>query len=83
MLARKSLLYYAPLLHTFEDTWADLAHWSRLEPDERSKLIHAIERTYEDTVEKLRPLRDKRLAGILRSLERTRRTVAMRYISQE
>jgi 3-hydroxypropionate dehydrogenase (NADP+) len=71
------------LLHTFEDTWADLATWSKLEPDQRSRLIHAIERTYEDTVEKLRPLRDKRLAGILRSLERTRRTVAMRYVSEE
>ncbi|UCG86715.1 MAG: hypothetical protein JSW71_22935 [Gemmatimonadota bacterium] len=71
------------LLHTFENTWADLATWSKLEPEQGSKLIHAIERTYQDTVEKLRPLRDKRLAGILRSLERTRRTVAMRYIQEE
>lgn len=71
------------LLYTFENTWADLATWSKLEPEQRSKLIHAIERTYQDAVEKLRPLRDKRLAGILRSLERTRRTVAMRYVQEE
>jgi carnitine 3-dehydrogenase len=71
------------LLHTFEATWADLASWSKLEPEERNKLIHAIERTYEDTIDKLRPLRDKRLAGVLRSLERTRRTVALRRIELE
>ncbi|MEJ2238843.1 MAG: hypothetical protein P8X82_11145, partial [Gemmatimonadales bacterium] len=63
--------------------WADLASWSKLEPEERNKLIHAIERTYEDTIDKLRPLRDKRLAGVLRSLERTRRTVALRRIELE
>jgi len=71
------------LLHTFENTWADLATWSRLEPEQRSRLIHAIERTYQDTVEELRPLRDKRLGGILRSLERTRRTMATRYEQEE
>lgn len=71
------------LLHTFEATWADLASWSKLQPEERNKLIHAIERTYEDTIDKLRPLRDKRLAGVLRSLERTRRTMAVRRIELE
>lgn len=71
------------LLHTFETTWEDLASWSKLQPEERNKLIHAIERTYEDTIEKLRPLRDKRLAGVLRSLERTRRTMANRRIDVE
>jgi 3-hydroxypropionate dehydrogenase (NADP+) len=71
------------LLHDFETTWSDLATWSKLEPEQRHKLIYSIERTYEDTVEKLRPLRDRRLAGILRSLERTRRTVAMRRVSED
>ncbi len=71
------------LLHSFETTWADLATWSKLEPEQRHKLVYSIERTYEDTVDKLRPLRDRRLAGILRSLERTRRTVAMRRVSEE
>jgi 3-hydroxypropionate dehydrogenase (NADP+) len=71
------------LLHTFETTWADLASWSKLEAEERNKLIHAIERTYEDTIEKLRPLRDRRLAGVLRSLERTRRTMANRRVEGE
>ena len=71
------------LLHNFEATWSDLATWSKLEPEQRHKLIYSIERTYEDTVEKLRPLRDRRLAGILRSLERTRRTVAMRRVSED
>jgi carnitine 3-dehydrogenase len=71
------------LLHDFETTWSDLATWSKLEPEQRHKLIYSIERTYEDTVEKLRPLRDRRLAGILRSLERTRRTMAMRRVSED
>jgi len=75
--------YLQQLLHSFETTWSDLATWSKLEPEQRHKLIHSIERTYEDTVEKLRPLRDRRLAGILRSLERTRRTVAMRRVSED
>ena len=75
--------YLQQLLHTFETTWSDLATWSKLEPEQRHKLIYSIERTYEDTVEKLRPLRDRRLAGILRSLERTRRTVAMRRVSDD
>ena len=75
--------YLQHLLHTFETTWSDLATWSKLEPEQHHKLIHSIERTYEDTVGKLRPLRDRRLAGILRSLERTRRTVAMRRVSDD
>ncbi|UCD23220.1 MAG: hypothetical protein JSW51_09180 [Gemmatimonadota bacterium] len=75
--------YIQHLLHTFEATWADLATWSKLQPEQRNKLTHSIERTYEDTVEKLRPLRDRRLAGILRSLERTRRTMAMRRASDD
>ncbi len=66
------------LLHMFENTWADLATWSSLEPEQRNRLIHAIERTYKDNLEKIRPLRDRRLAAILRGLEQTRRTVATR-----
>jgi 3-hydroxypropionate dehydrogenase (NADP+) len=66
------------LIHMFENTWADLATWSSLEPEQRTKLIHAIERSYKDNLEKIRPLRDRRLAAILRGLEQTRRTMATR-----
>lgn len=57
------------LLQTFETVWGDLATWSKLEPEEQRKLIHAIERAYQDQIERIRPARDRRLAGILKGLE--------------
>jgi 3-hydroxypropionate dehydrogenase (NADP+) len=66
------------LLHMFETTWADLAQWSQLEPEQQHKLIHAIERAYRDNLEKIRPARDRRLAAILRGLEQTRKTMSGR-----
>jgi 3-hydroxypropionate dehydrogenase (NADP+) len=69
------------LLHTFENTWDDLATWSKLEPEQQHKLIHAVERAYKDNLEKIRPARDRRLAAILRGLEQTRQTVARRRLT--
>jgi len=66
------------LLHMFENTWEDLAGWSKLEPEQQQKLIHAIERAYKENLEQIRPARDRRLAGILRGLEQTRQAVAKR-----
>jgi 3-hydroxybutyryl-CoA dehydrogenase len=63
------------LSHTFEATWGDLATWSRLEPEQQHKLIQLVGRTYEDQVDTLRAARDRRLAGMLRSMERMRRTL--------
>ena len=64
------------LLHMFEATWADLASWSKLEPEQQHKLTHAIERTYQDSIDRIRPARDERLAGILRGMEQARRVRA-------
>ena len=61
------------ILHAHETTWADLASWSHLEPDQQHKLVHAIDRAYKDTIGKIRPARDRRLAGILRGIERARK----------
>jgi hypothetical protein len=66
------------LLHMFENTWEDLASWSKLEPDQQHKLIHAVERAYKENLEQIRPARDRRLAAILRGLEQTRQSVARR-----
>jgi 3-hydroxyacyl-CoA dehydrogenase len=60
------------LLQTFETVWDDLASWSKLEPEDQRKLIHAIERAYADQIERIRPARDRRLAAILKGLEHAR-----------
>lgn len=60
------------LLRTFEDIWKDLADWGRLEPEQQKRLIHAIERTYEENVDQIREARDRRLGAILRALERSK-----------
>lgn len=60
------------LLQTYETIWGDLAAWNKLEPDEQRKLIHAIERSYQDHIERIRPARDRRLAAILKALEHAR-----------
>lgn len=60
------------LLKTFETLWEDLADWSKLEPDQMRRLIHLIEDTYRDELERIRLARDRRLAAILRALERAR-----------
>lgn len=60
------------LLQTFEAIWQDLPTWSRLEPEQRRRLIHQIERAYQKQVDVIKPARDKRLAGILWGLERSK-----------
>ncbi len=69
------------LLRLFEATWADLATWSKLEPEQQHKLIHAIGRAYKDNLEDIRPARDRRMAAILRGLENTRSTMSHRRLS--
>lgn len=60
------------LLKTFESLWQDLAGWDKLEPDQVRRLIHLIEQAYEGKIGQIRPARDRRLAAILRALERAR-----------
>lgn len=60
------------LVATFETLWADLASWEKLELDQQRRLISLIEKTYAEHTGELRLARDKRLAGILRGLERTK-----------
>ncbi len=60
------------LLRTFETIWEDLPTWSQLEPEQQRRLIHMIERAYEEQVDVIKPARDKRLAGILWGLERSK-----------
>jgi len=60
------------LLQTFEMIWDDLPTWTRLEPEQQRKLIGLIEKTYNEQVTSIRPARDRRLAEILRGMERAR-----------
>jgi 3-hydroxypropionate dehydrogenase (NADP+) len=60
------------LLKTFEDIWEDLPTWSQLDPEQQRKLVHAIEKAYADRVTMLRPVRDRRLGGILKGMEEVR-----------
>jgi len=60
------------MLHTYEATWADLATWSQLDPEKQHKLVHAIEKTYKESIVRIRPARDRGLAGILRGLEQSK-----------
>ncbi len=60
------------LLHTFEGIWETLPTWSKLEPDQRRKLVGLVERAYEENVDVIRAARDRRLAAILRGLELAR-----------
>jgi len=60
------------LLGTFENLWANLPTWSKLEPDQQKQLIGAIEKTYQGKLEQIRKSRDRRLAGILKGMEGAR-----------
>jgi carnitine 3-dehydrogenase len=60
------------LLGTFENLWASLPQWSRLDQQQQRQLIGAIERAYQGHVEEIRAARDRRLAGVLRGLEQAR-----------
>jgi len=64
--------YIQHILHTYEGTWSDLATWSHLEPEKQHKLVHEFEKAYSEIILKIRPARDRRLAGILRGLEQSR-----------
>jgi 3-hydroxypropionate dehydrogenase (NADP+) len=72
--------YLQGVLHTHEATWSDLASWSHLEPDQQHKLVQAINRAYRDAILKIRPARDRRLAGILRGLEQSKHSQRERPI---
>lgn len=54
-----------------EPYWTDLASWSKLEPDQKHRLIHAIEKAYGGQ-DQIRRARNRRLAAILRALEEAR-----------
>lgn len=61
------------LLRTYEDLWSDLATWEKLEHRDEQRLIHAIERAYEEEIEVIREARDRRLAAMLRAMESAKR----------
>jgi 3-hydroxyacyl-CoA dehydrogenase len=71
---RRTAGFLQHLLSTFEPIWEDLADWSRLEPEQQRRLIHLIDRTYEEQIGMIRSARDKRLAAILWGLERSKDT---------
>jgi 3-hydroxyacyl-CoA dehydrogenase len=62
------------LLASFEDWWAALPTWQKLEPEEVRALTHAIERAYKGQIDVLREARDRRLGALLRALEQARTT---------
>ncbi len=57
-----------------EPYWADLASWSKLEPEDQTRLIHAIQKAYDGQTDQIRRARNRRLAAILRALEEARTT---------
>jgi hypothetical protein len=67
-----SVLQEALLAH--EAYWADLASWTKLEPEAQSRLIHAIQKAYEGGTDQIRRARNRRLAAMLRALEEARTT---------
>ena len=60
------------LAQQYEGIWESLATWHRLEPDQQSRLIGAIEKTYADNIEVIRRARDRRLAALLQVLDAKR-----------
>jgi 3-hydroxypropionate dehydrogenase (NADP+) len=60
------------LLQTFESIWADLPTWSKLEPEQQRKLVSLIEKAYDEDIDHIRPARDRRLAAMLRGMERAK-----------
>ena len=62
------------LLQSFETMWSELASWEKLEREQEHKLVHAIERAYEENIERIRGARDRRLAAILQALETSKST---------
>jgi 3-hydroxyacyl-CoA dehydrogenase len=60
------------LLASFESWWADLANWSRLEPEQQRALAQRIEQAYGKRIDALRDARDRRLSAILKALEQAR-----------
>ncbi len=61
------------LLSSFEKSWESLADWSTIDPRQQRKLIHAVEKAYDGKIEVIRAARDRRLAGMLKGLEESRR----------
>jgi carnitine 3-dehydrogenase len=62
------------MLQHFEGIWRQLASWDHLEPTDRHRLVGAIERAYADETEAIRKARDRRLAGLVQSLELGRKS---------
>jgi 3-hydroxypropionate dehydrogenase (NADP+) len=60
------------LLKTFEMIWEELPTWTKLEPEQQRRLIHLVERAYDEKVDRIRPARDRRLAAMLKGLEQAR-----------
>jgi 3-hydroxypropionate dehydrogenase (NADP+) len=65
-------VFLQQLLQSHEEIWKDLPTWSKLEPEQHRKLLQMVEKAYEENIEFIRPARDRRLAGMLRGLERSK-----------
>jgi carnitine 3-dehydrogenase len=61
-------LFLQRLLASFEEWWAGLASWQRLEPEQQRALVRAVERAYKGQVAPLSEVRDQRLSALLRAL---------------
>jgi carnitine 3-dehydrogenase len=69
---RKLSAFLQMQLQAQEPYWASLATWSRLEPQDETRLIHAIAKAYEGQIDNIRRARNRRLAAILRALDEAR-----------
>ena len=61
--------YFQQLARDFEGIWADLASWDKLEPEQQSRLVSAIEKSYAENLDVIRRARDRRLAALLGVLD--------------
>jgi carnitine 3-dehydrogenase len=69
---RKLSTFLQMQIQAQEPYWASLASWSKLDPQDETRLIHAIAKAYEAQIDPIRRARNRRLAAILRALEEVR-----------
>jgi carnitine 3-dehydrogenase len=69
---RKLSTFLQMQLRAQEPYWANLASWSKLEPEDQARLIHAIEHAYTVQIDSIRRARNRRLAAMLRAMEDAR-----------
>ncbi len=69
---RNAAAFMQQRLQDAEALWTELAAWPRLEPEQRQRLLGAIERAYAGSIDEIAEARNRRLTAMLRALEDAR-----------